>query len=77
MYKREINYQLMDLSDEEHLGMMGREQFDAAVCNMALMDMATITPASASPADLILQPEIPFVMESPANGNRRSTVCLN
>jgi len=33
-------------------------------------------PTSASPADFILQPEIPFVMESPANGNRRSTVCL-
>ncbi len=43
-YKGEINYQLMDLSDEEHLTMMGKGQFDAAVCNMALMDMAAITP---------------------------------
>src|ERR1700676_769821 len=33
-------------------------------------------PTSAFPADLILQPEIPFVMEFPANGNCRSTVCL-
>src|SRR5438067_2686496 len=42
--KGEINYQLMDLSDEEQLTRMGRGQFDAAVCNMALMDIAAITP---------------------------------
>ena len=41
---REINYQLVDLTNEEHLATIGIEQFDAAVCNMGLMDMATITP---------------------------------
>src|SRR5512143_3383090 len=40
---------------------------------------AGCTPAettSASPAHVSLQPEIPFDMAFPANGNRRSTVCL-
>src|SRR5205807_6557003 len=40
----EIKYQHMDLSDDEQLTMLGRAQFDAAVCNMALMDIAAITP---------------------------------
>ncbi len=42
-YESEINYQLMDLTDEEHLATLGKGQFDAAVCNMGLMDMAVIT----------------------------------
>ena len=40
----EVDYRLMDLSDREQLAGLGREEFDAAVCNMALMDIAAITP---------------------------------
>jgi hypothetical protein len=43
-YGQRIEYRLMDLTDAEQLTALGAAQFDAAVCNMALMDMATITP---------------------------------
>jgi 2-polyprenyl-3-methyl-5-hydroxy-6-metoxy-1,4-benzoquinol methylase len=39
-----IEYRLMDLADPVQLGALGEAQFDAAVCNMAVMDMASITP---------------------------------
>lgn len=39
-----IEYRLMDLTDEQQLADLEPDQFDAAVCNMALMDMACITP---------------------------------
>jgi 2-polyprenyl-3-methyl-5-hydroxy-6-metoxy-1,4-benzoquinol methylase len=43
-----IEYRLMDLSDAEQLAALGTGQFDAAVCNMAIMDMASITPLLAA-----------------------------
>jgi 2-polyprenyl-3-methyl-5-hydroxy-6-metoxy-1,4-benzoquinol methylase len=43
-YGDQIEYRLMDLTDPENLATLGTAQFDAAVCNMALMDMASITP---------------------------------
>lgn len=39
-----VEYRLIDATDESQLLGLGRGQFDAAVCNMALMDMATIGP---------------------------------
>jgi 2-polyprenyl-3-methyl-5-hydroxy-6-metoxy-1,4-benzoquinol methylase len=39
----QIEYRLVDLTDREQLLALGGP-FDAAVCNMALMDLATITP---------------------------------
>jgi SAM-dependent methyltransferase len=39
-----IEYRLMDLGDDEHLAALGTNEFDASVCNMALMDIASITP---------------------------------
>src|SRR5262249_39531489 len=39
-----IEYRLIDLASEEHLAVLGTGEFDAAVCNMALMDIACITP---------------------------------
>ena len=39
-----IEYRAMDLGAEEQLGALGPAEFDAAVCNMALMDMACISP---------------------------------
>jgi 2-polyprenyl-3-methyl-5-hydroxy-6-metoxy-1,4-benzoquinol methylase len=39
-----IDYQVMDATNEEALLTLGINQFDAAVCNMALFDMAKIDP---------------------------------
>ncbi|HYW42840.1 MAG TPA: class I SAM-dependent methyltransferase [Bryobacteraceae bacterium] len=39
-----IEYRLADLTKEEDLAGLGAGEFDAAVCNMALMDIAAITP---------------------------------
>ena len=38
-----IEYRLIDLTREEPLAALGTGEFDAAVCNMALMDIACIT----------------------------------
>src|SRR5215468_9056019 len=43
-HSAEIDYRLTDLSSEEQLAALGTGEFDAAVCNMALMDIACITP---------------------------------
>lgn len=39
-----IEYQVADATDETQLMAMGERHFDAAVCNMALMDMPAIEP---------------------------------
>src|SRR6266581_9544929 len=39
-----IDYRLVDLTSEDQTSALGTRQFDAAVCNMALMDIASITP---------------------------------
>jgi 2-polyprenyl-3-methyl-5-hydroxy-6-metoxy-1,4-benzoquinol methylase len=39
-----IEYQVLDAGDESALMALGERSFDAAVCSMALMDMATIDP---------------------------------
>jgi 2-polyprenyl-3-methyl-5-hydroxy-6-metoxy-1,4-benzoquinol methylase len=39
-----IEYRLADLTDKEQLRALGAGGYDAAVCNMALMDMASISP---------------------------------
>jgi 2-polyprenyl-3-methyl-5-hydroxy-6-metoxy-1,4-benzoquinol methylase len=39
-----IDYRRMDLTNEDELATLGTDEFDAAVCNMALMDIASITP---------------------------------
>jgi 2-polyprenyl-3-methyl-5-hydroxy-6-metoxy-1,4-benzoquinol methylase len=39
-----IDYQVLDATDRDQLLALGRHRFDAAVCSMALMDMATIDP---------------------------------
>jgi len=42
-HSESIEYRLIDLTDEESLAALGTGEFDAAVCNMALMDIASIT----------------------------------
>jgi 2-polyprenyl-3-methyl-5-hydroxy-6-metoxy-1,4-benzoquinol methylase len=39
-----IDYRVLDATDEAALLSLGEEQFDAAICNMALFDMADIQP---------------------------------
>ncbi|HEV8189864.1 MAG TPA: class I SAM-dependent methyltransferase [Ktedonobacterales bacterium] len=39
-----IEYRLLDATQEEQLLALGERDFDAVVCNMALMDMSTIDP---------------------------------
>ena len=39
-----IAYHLLDATREEQIVALGKQRFDAAVCNMALMDMAEIDP---------------------------------
>ncbi len=43
-YAGRIEYRVIDATDREQLLALGQRHFDAAVCNMALMDMATIDP---------------------------------
>jgi len=43
-YSERIEYQMIDLTSEEQLAALGTCEFDAPVCNMALMDIACITP---------------------------------
>ena len=39
-----VEYLVADATDEEQMLALGEERFDAAVCNMALMDMSAIDP---------------------------------
>src|SRR5436305_7719498 len=39
-----IEYRLVDATDEAELLTLGKRRFDAAICNMAIMDMAEIEP---------------------------------
>ncbi|MGI8649723.1 MAG: class I SAM-dependent methyltransferase [Rubrobacter sp.] len=56
-----IEYRLADATDEVWLLTLGEEHsYDAAICNMALMDLVTIEPLLRSLAKL-LKPGAPFV----------------
>ncbi|MFL5658412.1 MAG: class I SAM-dependent methyltransferase [Ktedonobacteraceae bacterium] len=39
-----IDYRLLDATREDQIVALGQQRFDAAVCNMAIMDMAEIDP---------------------------------
>ena len=43
-YSERIQYLVLDATDEDTLIALGKGQFDAAICNMALFDMAEISP---------------------------------
>lgn len=55
-----ITYQVLDAGDEVALRALGERAFDAAVCNMALMDMPAIEPLFAALSRL-LKPQGRFV----------------
>jgi len=48
-----IEYRLVDAADDTALAALGRSRFDAAVCTMAMMDMAAIGPLMAGLATLL------------------------
>ncbi len=48
-----IEYRLLDATDEAQLLALGERRFDAAVCTMALMDMANIEPLLSALARLL------------------------
>jgi 2-polyprenyl-3-methyl-5-hydroxy-6-metoxy-1,4-benzoquinol methylase len=50
-----IEFRLVDVTDEAQLLSLGTHRFDAAVCNMALMDMAEIAPLAQTMPHLLKQ----------------------
>ncbi len=48
-----IEYRVIDATDREQLLALGQQRFDAAVCTMALMDMAVIEPLLDALGDLL------------------------
>jgi SAM-dependent methyltransferase len=59
-YSDAVEYLVADATDEEQMFALGEERFDAAVCNMALMDMPAIDPLLRALRHL-LKPEGRFV----------------
>ncbi|MCU0495228.1 MAG: class I SAM-dependent methyltransferase [Chloroflexaceae bacterium] len=55
-----ISYALVDATEEEQLLALGQRRFDAAVCNMGLMDMPVIDPLFAA-LSRVLKPGGRFV----------------
>lgn len=55
-----VDYRLVDATDADALAGLGASQFDGALCNMALMDMADVRPLFAALASL-LRPDGRFV----------------
>lgn len=56
----EIEYLVLDATDEKALVSLGKSRFDAALCNMALFDMAEIDPLMRALAQ-VLKPKGKFV----------------
>jgi len=52
-YAEHIDYLVLDATDEAALLALGEGQFDAAICNMALFDMAKIEPLMRALARLL------------------------
>jgi len=48
-----IEYRLIDVTNYEQMMTLGKRRFDAAVCNMALMDMTTINPLLSALSQLL------------------------
>jgi 2-polyprenyl-3-methyl-5-hydroxy-6-metoxy-1,4-benzoquinol methylase len=63
-YADAVEYLVADATDEARMLTLGEERFDAAVCNMALMDMPTIDPLLHA-LHRLLKPEGRFVFSVP------------
>jgi 2-polyprenyl-3-methyl-5-hydroxy-6-metoxy-1,4-benzoquinol methylase len=62
-YEHQIEYRVLDATDEAQMLALGEARFDAAVCNQAIMDMATIEPMFAAVRRL-LKPDGRFVFST-------------
>lgn len=51
-----IDYRCVDAAEPAQLAALGRDAFDAVICNMALMDMAEIDPLAAALPALLRRP---------------------
>ncbi len=60
----EIEYRLVDATDESQIQSLGQSRFDSAVCSMAMMDMPTIDPLLKS-LRRVLKPGGRFVFSLP------------
>ncbi len=76
-YGDAVEYLVADATDEEQMLALGEERFDAAVCNMALMDMPTIDPLMRALRRL-LRPKGRFVfsVQHPAFNSKAVTLVL-
>lgn len=59
-YADRIEYHVVDATDGQQLMALGERKFDAAICNMALMDMMIVEPLFSAMARL-LKPQRHFV----------------
>ena len=59
-HAKHVEYRLVDVTDRQQLLGLGERRFDAAVCNLALMDIATITPLLEC-LSVLLKPKGRFV----------------
>jgi SAM-dependent methyltransferase len=75
--REHLAYQLVDATDEEALLALGEARFDAAVCNMGIMDMAEIAPMLRA-LRRILTPEGRFVFTimHPAFNSMGTRLCV-
>ena len=69
-----IEYLVLDATDEAALLALGEDQFDAALCNMALFDVADIEPLMHALARLLRPIRVlgaPSLLQQPPHGPRR------
>jgi 2-polyprenyl-3-methyl-5-hydroxy-6-metoxy-1,4-benzoquinol methylase len=59
-YADRIEYHVVDATDRQQLMALGERKFDAAICNMALMDMMVVEPLFSAMARL-LKPQRHFI----------------
>lgn len=69
-----IDYRLADATDEDQMAALGEEQYDAVVCNMALMDMPVVEPLFRA-ARRLLRPtgRLVFAIAHPAFNSNEAT----
>ena len=76
-YGKAVEYLVTDATDEEQMLSLGEGRFDAAVCNMALMDMSDIDPLMLALRRL-LKPKGRFIfsVQHPAFNSNAVTLVL-
>jgi SAM-dependent methyltransferase len=76
-YAGRLEYRVVDATDEAQVVAQGGKRFDAVICNMAIMDMATIEPMFAAVRRL-LKPEGRFVfsLAHPCFNSGRFRLCV-